>query len=133
HGLYDQGLPAQHFGTPLGDYVSLGIHESQSRMWENLVGRSEAFWQWMWPHFQKEYPKTLSDVELSEWVCAINHVTPSLIRTESDEVTYNLHIILRFELEQALLNGDLPVADLPGQWNESMQEMLGISPDNDAE
>ncbi len=133
HGLYDQGLPAQHFGTPLGDYVSLGIHESQSRMWENLVGRSEAFWQWMWPHFQKEYPKTLSDVELSEWVCAINHVTPSLIRTESDEVTYNLHIILRFELEQALLKGDLPVADLPGQWNESMQKMLGIAPDNDAE
>lgn len=132
HGLYDQGIPVEHFGTPLGDFVSLGIHESQSRTWENLVGRSEAFWQWMWPLFQKEFPEALKDVELADWMFAINNVEPSLIRTESDEVTYNLHIILRFELEQALLAGDLKPKDLPGEWNSAMEAMLGVTPDSDA-
>lgn len=128
HGLYDQGLPAEHFGTPCGDYVSLGIHESQSRLWENLVGRSESFWQWMWPRFQREFPAALDGVSGEDWLAAINAVQPSLIRTESDEVTYNLHIILRFQLEQALLNGDLQPADLPAAWNEAMQDMLGVRP-----
>lgn len=132
HGLYDQGIPTQHFGTPLGDFVSLGIHESQSRLWENLVGRSEAFWHWMWPLFQKEFPDALEDVQLADWMFAINNVEPSLIRTESDEVTYNLHIILRFELEQALLSGDLAAKDLPGEWNSAMTRMLGVCPETDA-
>lgn len=132
HGLYDQGVPARHFGTPLGEFVSLGIHESQSRLWENLVGRSEAFWQWMWPLFQKEFSDVLKGVELGEWMFAINNVEPSLIRTESDEVTYNLHIILRFELEQALLSGELKPKDLPGEWNSAMAAMLGVTPDSDA-
>jgi carboxypeptidase Taq len=133
HGLYDQGLPEEHFGTPLGEYVSLGIHESQSRLWENLVGRGEAFWQWMWPIFQKEFAEPLAGVHLRDWMFAINNVEPSLIRTESDEVTYNLHILLRFELEQRLLGGDLPAKDLPGEWNSAMSEMLGICPTSDAE
>lgn len=132
HGLYDQGLPAEHYGTPLGSYVSLGIHESQSRLWENLVGRSPAFWQWMWPSFKKAFVDALADVTEEEWLFAINNVQPSLIRTESDEVTYNLHIILRFELEQALLNGDLAAADLPGAWNDAMNNFLGVAPPTDA-
>lgn len=132
HGLYDQGLPAEHYGTPLGSYVSLGIHESQSRLWENLVGRSPAFWQWMWPQFKAAFPDALADVTEEEWMFAINSVQPSLIRTESDEITYNLHIILRFELEQALLSGELPVADLPGAWNEAMDKFLGVQPPTDA-
>lgn len=132
HGLYDQGLPVEQFGTPLGDYVSLGIHESQSRMWENLVGRGEAFWQWMWPKFRDEFADQLKDVSQEEWMFAINGVQPSFIRTESDEVTYNLHIILRFELEQALLGGEISAADLPGEWNSAMGKLLGIKPDSDA-
>lgn len=132
HGLYDQGLPADQFGLPLGDYVSLGIHESQSRLWENLVGRSAPFWQWMWPQFRAEFPDALGDVKLDDWMSAINHVAPSLVRTESDEITYNLHIVLRFELEQRLLSGEMPVADLPGEWNEAMKGMLGVCPESDA-
>lgn len=132
HGLYDQGIPAEHFGTPLGDFISLGIHESQSRMWENLVGRSEAFWQWMWPQFQAEFD-ALEGVTLNQWMFAINNVESSLIRTESDEITYNLHIILRFELEQALLSGALPAADLPGEWNAAMTKMLGVCPSTNTE
>lgn len=133
HGLYDQGLLAEHYGTPCGEYVSLGIHESQSRLWENLVGRGAPFWQWMLPHFRTQFPEQLSDVSDADWMFAINNIEPSLIRTESDEVTYNLHIILRFELEQALLSGELPAADLPGAWSDAMTRMLGVQSNSDAD
>jgi carboxypeptidase Taq len=133
HGLYEQGLPAEHYGLPLGEAASLGIHESQSRMWENLVGRSRAFWKHYFPKLQELFPLALEYVSLDEFYFAINEVRPSLIRVEADEVTYNLHILIRFELELALLKGDLQVADLPGAWNEKYQEYLGITPPNDAQ
>lgn len=126
HGIYDQGLPAEHFGLPTGEYVSLGIHESQSRMWENQVGRSYAFWEHFFPAAQQAFPQALSDVTRDAFYGAINDVRPSLIRVEADEVTYNLHILIRFELEKALLEDELPVADLPGAWNEKYQHYLGV-------
>jgi carboxypeptidase Taq len=132
HGLYEQGLPAEHFGTPLGESISLGIHESQSRMWENLVGRSRSFWTFFLPSARAEFPAALTGVTDDDWYRAINDVRPSLIRTESDETTYNLHILLRFELEQALITGDLAIADLPAAWNQKMQTYLGITPPDDA-
>ncbi|MGO8761482.1 MAG: carboxypeptidase M32 [Desulfobaccales bacterium] len=127
HALYDQGLPAAHWGAPRGDTVSLGIHESQSRLWENLVGRSLGFWRFFYPRVQASFP-VLQDVPLKVFHFAINEVKPSLIRTEADEVTYNLHILLRFELERALLNGDLQVEDLPGAFNDKMRASLGLTP-----
>jgi len=133
HGLYDQGLRSNQYGLPPGNYISLGIHESQSRMWENLVGRSKAFWRHFFPQAQKAFPQSLQDVELDDFFFAINDVRPSLIRIESDEATYNLHIIIRFELEQALINGELTVTDLPGAWREKYQHYLGIEPPNDAD
>jgi carboxypeptidase Taq len=131
HGLYDQGLDPAHYGTPRGEAVSLGIHESQSRMWENLVGRSKAFWRFFFPKAKQMFSESLADVDLDRWYFAINDVRPSLIRTESDEVTYNLHIMLRFELEQVLLSGDLKAADLPGVWNQKMKDYLGVAPPDD--
>jgi carboxypeptidase Taq len=128
HGLYNQGLPPQHFGTPCGQYVSLGIHESQSRMWENLVGRSRSFWKFFLPKARAAFPEALADVSEEDWYRAINDVRPSFIRTESDEATYNLHILLRFELEQAMMSGDLSVKDIPAAWNEKMKSYLGLSP-----
>jgi carboxypeptidase Taq len=133
HGLYDQGLPAQHFGTPLGSSVSLGIHESQSRMWENLVGRSRSFWTFFLPKARQAFPEALGDVSDDQWYRAINGVSPSLIRVDADETTYNLHILIRFELEQAMMTGDLSVADLPGAWNERMKKYLGIAPPDAAQ
>ena len=133
HGIYDQGLAAEHYGLPLGEAVSLGIHESQSRLWENLVGRSRAFWQHFYPEAQRRFPAALGDVPLDDFYGAVNHVRPSLIRVEADEATYNLHILVRFELEQALIEGDLPVADLPAAWNEKYRRCLGIEPTNDAD
>jgi carboxypeptidase Taq len=132
HALYDQGLPAEHFGSPLSEAISLGIHESQSRLWENFVGRSRSFWQHFMPLARTAFPETLKDVTDDQWYRAINDVRPSLIRTESDEATYNLHILLRFELEQAMLNGDLSTKDIPGAWNERMRKYFGITPPNDA-
>ncbi len=128
HGIYEQGLRADQAGLPLGSAVSLGIHESQSRLWENLVGRSRAFWQYFLPKAARRFPHSLADVTLDDFYFAINDVRPSLIRVEADEVTYNLHILVRFELERALLDGDLSVADLPGAWNEKYQKYLGIRP-----
>jgi carboxypeptidase Taq len=128
HGLYNQGLPAEHFGTPLGSHISLGIHESQSRMWENLVGRSKSFWAGFFPKARKVFPAALGEVGLDEWYRAINDVRPSFIRVEADETTYNLHILIRFELEQALMTQSLSVSDLPGAWDEKMRKYLGITP-----
>jgi len=132
HGIYDQGLRHDQFGLPPGSFVSLGIHESQSRMWENLVGRSRAFWRHFFPLAQETFPEALADVSLDAFHFAINDVRPSLIRVEADEATYNLHIIVRFELERALLNGDLTVADLPAAWNEKYRRYLDIEPPTDA-
>jgi carboxypeptidase Taq len=131
HGIYDQGLRPDQFGLPPGTYVSLGIHESQSRMWENLVGRSQAFWQHFFPQLQAAFPAAARGVALDDFFWAVNHVAPSLIRVEADEATYNLHIIVRFELEQALLSQELAAGDLPAAWREKYREYLGIEPPND--
>jgi carboxypeptidase Taq len=128
HAIYDQGLPREHFGLPLGEFVSLGIHESQSRMWENLVGRSRGFWTHFYPKAQRCFPAALADVSLDAFHFAVNDVRPSLIRIEADEATYNLHILIRFELERALLDKQLEAADLPEAWNQRYQQYLGITP-----
>lgn len=133
HGLYDQGLDPAHFGTPLGEAVSLGLHESQSRLWENHVGRSIEFWRHFYPLFQQTFPGALVNVALDDFHAAINTVSPSPIRVEADEVTYNLHIILRYELEQALIAGRLDPVDLPEAWNQAMRDGLGILPKDDRE
>jgi carboxypeptidase Taq len=133
HGIYEQGLPADRYGLPTGEAVSLGIHESQSRMWENQVGRSHAFWEYFYPEAQSTFREALGDVSLDTFYFANNDVRPSLIRTESDEVTYNLHILIRFELEFALINDDLPVSDLPAAWHAKYREYLGIQSPTDAD
>ena len=132
HALYDQGLDPTHFGTPRGDAASLGIHESQSRMWENLVGRSRSFWRFFLPKAREAFGETLADVDEDRWHHAVNDVRPSLIRTEADEATYNLHVLLRFELEGSMLTGDLSPADVPGAWNERVRKYLGLTPPDDA-
>jgi carboxypeptidase Taq len=132
HALYDQGLAAEHFGTPRGEAISLGIHESQSRLWENFVGRSRSFWTCFFPKAAAVFPDTLRGVSEDDWYRAVNDVRPSLIRTESDEATYNLHVLIRFEMEQAMLNGDVKPSDVPAAWNEKMQKYLGVTPPDDA-
>jgi len=131
HGMYNQNLPAEHGETPLGAPVSLGIHESQSRLWENLIGRSRAFWEGAYPRLRAAFPGVLDDVPLGTFVAAINDVRPSLIRVEADEVTYHLHVMLRFELERALVEGSLAVDELPGAWADKSRELLGIEPPDD--
>jgi carboxypeptidase Taq len=133
HALYEQGLDPAHSFTPMGHAVSLGIHESQSRLWENFIGRGRAFWEHFHADCQKAFPQALGSVSLDAFHAAINAVNPSPIRVEADEVTYNLHIILRFELEQAMLDGILAVKDVPAAWNAKLKELLGITPRNDAE
>ena len=133
HGLYDQGLDQRYFGTPLGDSVSLGIHESQSRLWENCVGRSRPFWKFFYPILQQTFPDHLRTVDQDHFYAAINRVKPSLIRVEADELTYNLHIMLRFEIEQDLLENKTQPEDLPTIWNAKMKEYLGIVPPTDSE
>ena len=132
HGLYGQGLEAKHSGTPMGSSISLGIHESQSRTWENLVGRSRQFWEFALPRFKAHFEGISEDLEFDEVCFAANEVKPSLIRVEADEVTYNLHIILRFEIERDLMNGRVEVKELPEIWNTRMQDYLGLTPPNDA-
>lgn len=133
HGLYDQGLDPRYYGSPLGESVSLGIHESQSRLWENCVGRSRAFWHCFYPILQQTFPQQLATVPLDLFYAAINRASPSLIRVEADELTYNLHIMLRVEIEQALIENRVQPDDLPELWNEKMQSYLGIVPEQDAE
>ena len=133
HGIYDQGLPREHYGLPTGEDVSMGIHESQSRMWENQVARSRPFWEHFYPQAQKAFPTALGDVPLADFYAAINDVRPSLIRVDADEVTYTLHILIRFELELALVEDNLQAADLPGAWNEKYRHYLGIEPPNDTQ
>lgn len=132
HGLYEQGLPREWYGLPPGEAASLGIHESQSRLWENLVGRSSAFWDWCLPHARDAFPAALADVTPAEMHRALLAVRPSLVRVEADEVTYNLHVMMRFDLERGVVHGDLAVADLPGAWNERFTKDFGFGPPNDA-
>ena len=133
HGLYEQGIPEELWRTPLGDAVSLGVHESQSRLWENQVGRSIGFWRWLWPKFAELFPGQAAKTSPESVWPALHTVRPSLVRVEADEATYNLHIALRFRIERALFANDLAVADLPSAWNDACEELLGVRPDRDAD
>ncbi|MBK1833059.1 carboxypeptidase M32 [Roseibacillus ishigakijimensis] len=132
HGLYEQGLPASEAHLPSGDSVSLGIHESQSRLWENHVGRSRPFWEKWLPRAQECFPH-LRAIALDDFLAAINRSQYSFVRVEADEATYDLHILLRFELERQLLRGELAVKDVPEAWNSRFTELFGMTPENDAE
>jgi carboxypeptidase Taq len=132
HGLYEHGVARELERTPLAHGASLGLHESQSRLWENMVGRSLPFWRHFFPLLQQHFPAALGSASLEDWYRSVNWVAPSLIRVEADEATYNLHIILRFELEQEMLAGSIDLEDLPAIWNTRMKEYLGVEPPNDA-
>ena len=133
HALYEQGADPSLEGTLLSSGTSLGVHESQSRLWENLVGRSRAFWRRYFPRLRQTFPHALADVDEEAFYRAMNRVAPTLIRVEADEVTYNLHIILRYELENELLEGRLSVANAPEAWNAKMREYFGITPPTNRE
>lgn len=128
HALYELGSPDRFERTPLAGGTSLGAHESQSRLWENLVGRSREFWRFFFPTFRRAFRKNAADMDAEKMYRAVNKVEPSLIRVEADEVTYNLHIMLRFEMENELLEGKLRVRDVPERWNVKFQDYLGITP-----
>ena len=132
HAIYEQNLLADQWAAPLGEAVSLGIHESQSRMWENNVGRSKSFWEYWYPTAQR-YFSVLEGVSLDDFYRAINEIKPSFIRVEADELTYNLHILLRFEIERSLIRGDLKAADLPAVWNENFKKYFDLDVPNDAQ
>jgi carboxypeptidase Taq len=132
HAMYEQGVGKNlEFGW-LESGTSLGVHESQSRMWENMIGRSRGFWTWAFPKLQAHFPHQLAGATADEFYRAINKVAPSFIRVEADEATYNLHIMLRFEIEMGMVSGQIKVADLPEAWNEMFHAFLGITPPNDA-
>lgn len=132
HALYEGGFHPSMERTPLANGASLGVHESQSRMWENLVGRSLAFWEHFYPELQKTFPSQLGEVKLRNFYKGINKVEPSFIRVEADEATYNMHIMLRLEIEIAMVEGSVALKDLPALWNTKMQETLGVTPPDDA-
>ncbi len=131
HALYEQGLPESEYGLPLGAAASLGIHESQSRLWENCIGRGLHFWKHFYPILQARFPEQLSNVTLEHFYRAANKVQPSLIRTEADEVTYHFHVLIRYEIEKALIESTLEVEDVRARWNELYQKYLGITPPDD--
>ena len=131
HAMYEQGIDPAYEGLPLGGGTSSGVHESQSRLWENLVGRSRGFWEYFFPRLQKQFPSQLKDVPLEEFYAAINKVQKSLIRTDADEVTYNLHVMMRFDFELQMLEGRLAIRDLPEAWNERFEQDFGIVPPDD--
>jgi carboxypeptidase Taq len=133
HAMYEQGIDLSFEGTPLGVGTSAGVHESQSRLWENLVGRSRGFWEYMYPKLQLHFPAQLNGVSLDEFFAAINKVEKSLIRTNADEVTYNLHVMMRFDFELQLLEGTLSIRDLPEAWHERFERDFGIVPPNDSD
>jgi carboxypeptidase Taq len=133
HAFYELNIDPAFEATPLAGGVSLGVHESQSRLWENMVGRSREFWTRYYPLLQQTFPGQLADTPLETFYRSINRVSPSFIRVEADEITYNLHIILRYEMEQELLGGTLSVADAPAAWNAKMKASLGIEPPTDRE
>ncbi len=132
HGIYEQGLLEQHIGTPMGESVSLGIHESQSRMWENQVGRSQAFWKWCYPKMPEHLSGAVKDLSFDDVYGAVNIVKPDFIRVEADEATYNMHIMVRFEIERGIIAGDINVDDIPEVWNEKYKQYLNIDVPNDA-
>lgn len=132
HALYEQGISTDLIGTPLCQGASMGIHESQSRFWENMIGRSRGFLESNYPAMLNLFPTQLADVSVDDFYRGVNDVQPSLIRIEADEVTYNLHIMIRYEIEKGLINESLRVADLPEIWREKMQDYLGVVPDSDA-
>lgn len=133
HSLYEMGLPVEDYGSPLCEAISLGMHESQSRWWETRIGLTKPFWQYFLPILRKNFPKKFDSVDLDIFYRAINKVEPSFIRVEADEVTYPLHVILRFEIEKALIEGSMKVREIPEVWNSKMKEYLGIIPPNNTE
>jgi carboxypeptidase Taq len=133
HALYEQGLPDSEYGLPSGEAISLGIHESQSRLWENMVGRSLPYWKANIKKAQKYFPENLNTVSAEQFWKASNIVTPSFIRTEADELTYHFHILIRYEIEKALMDGSLQVKNLPAYWNAKYKEYLGVKVPNDAQ
>lgn len=132
HAMYEQNISPELIGTLLCDGTSMGIHESQSRFWENIIGRSYEFWTYFYKDLLNIFTVQFVEVDIDSFYRAINQVQPSLIRVEADELTYNLHIMVRYELEKALIGGDLSLADLPGAWNEKMRDYIGVVPENDA-
>jgi len=131
HALYEQGIPRDLLDLPIGRVPSLGLHESQSRLWENQVGRSQAFCEFLLPQLKKRWPSELGELDVDGFNRGVNRAQKTLIRVTADELTYNLHLALRFELERALMNDELDVADLPGAWNDAMERDLGIRPPSD--
>ena len=132
HGIYEQNIPDELLGTSLATGASMGMHESQSRFYENVLRKSMEFWSYFYPKFQETYPE-LERVDLKSFYQAINCVEPSLIRIDADELTYSLHVIIRYEMEKLLINGDILIDDVPRLWNEKYKEYLGVTPENDAE
>ena len=131
HALYEQGLQEVYYGLPLGEYASLSIHESQSRLWENNVGRSLGWWQHEYPLLRQSFPDQLQDVSIEQFYKGINKAGASLIRTEADEVSYHFHVIIRYELEKDLIGGKLGVQDIPAYWNEQYARYLGVTVPDD--
>ena len=131
HALYEQGLPIDEYGLPLGEYCSLSIHESQSRLWENCVGRSLPYWQFHYPNLQKTFPKQLINIGIEDFYKGINKVSPSLIRTEADELTYHFHVMIRYEIEKKLIEGVMEAKDIPAVWNEYYEKYLGVKVPDD--
>ena len=131
HALYEQGLPDEEYGLPCGSPASLGIHESQSRIWENCIGRGQAFWDFFYPRLQERFPEQLNNVSKTEFYNAANRVIPSLIRTEADELTYHFHVMIRYEIEKALIEGSLDPRDLQATWNKLYGQYLGVTPADD--
>ena len=132
HALYEQGVSPGWRRTLVRGGASLGVHESQSRLWENVIGRSLPFWEHFFPSLQRRFPSQLAGVTFDGFHRGVNHVRPSLIRVEADEVTYNLHVMVRVEIEIAMLTGAISTGDAPAYWNSKMQEYLGVVPDSDA-
>ena len=132
HGMYIQGIAPQYDGTPLANGSSMSIHESQARLWENIVGRGQCFWKYFYPILKKTFPNQLQNITIDNFYQAINKIKPSLIRTEADEITYNLHVFIRFDLELDILDDKLKVKDLPDAWNERYSQDLGILPTNNS-
>jgi carboxypeptidase Taq len=133
HALYEQGLSREEYGMPGGEACSMAVHESQARLWENLIGRGRAFWDHFYPKLQARFPRTLNDVSLDEFYRAMNVVRPNLIRTNADELHYHYHIIIRFEIEKALIEGSLEVKDVPHVWNDKVRQYLGVEVSSDAQ
>jgi carboxypeptidase Taq len=133
HALYEQGLPYEQYGLPLGEYASLSIHESQSRLWENNVGRSLPFWKYYFPELQKRFPEQLKNISTEQFYKGINKVQPSLIRTEADELTYHFHVFIRYQIERQIIEGTIITHDIPAFWNEQYKKLLGVSASDDKE